>query len=157
MGMKVRIAKANTVTSSGLDFFNALSATLQIQLSEVPKPMSDKLRNRAAARDAVIRSVRLEPSVFLREEGAFRDLTAEELELVVLKTDSILMRGLAEPVFHQAPNDSAFTVADLLSAVEETERTTRATSNWFDGIDTHHVFFEGIYQHDGVWTIHWGS
>ena len=33
-----------------------------------------------------------------------------------------------------------------------------AQSEWFDGVDVHHVFFEGIHQDsDGVWEIYWGS
>ena len=47
----------------------------------------------------------------------------------------------------------------ILAAVEETEKLTRAESEWFDGVDVHHVFFEGIRyvsEHDH-WYIAWGS
>ena len=47
---------------------------------------------------------------------------------------------------------------DLLRAIEETERQTRGQSKWFDGVDVHHCFFEGIaLADDGTWSIHWGS
>jgi hypothetical protein len=46
----------------------------------------------------------------------------------------------------------------MLNAVAETERQTRDKSEWFDGVDVHHIYFEGIHQgSDGVWEIYWGS
>ena len=67
-------------------------------------------------------------------------------------------RGDEEVVTHDAPNGSHFTVRELLRAVEETERRARPRSQWFGGIDVHHVCFEGLYLWDaGVWTILWGS
>jgi len=59
-------------------------------------------------------------------------------------------------VVHRAPSAGAFTVRDLLAAVEETERRTRAQSEWFGGVDIHHCFFQGIEVDDqGVWRISW--
>ena len=34
----------------------------------------------------------------------------------------------------------------------------QGNSEWFGGVDVHHVFFEGIHlADDGVWDIYWGS
>jgi hypothetical protein len=31
-------------------------------------------------------------------------------------------------------------------------------SEWFGGVDVHHVFFEGLHEDvDGVWVANWGS
>ena len=61
-------------------------------------------------------------------------------------------------VVHQAANGQAFTVEELLKAVEDTERQSRPNSEWFGGVDMHHVYFEGIAEaEDGVWDIQWGS
>ncbi len=51
-----------------------------------------------------------------------------------------------------------FTVRELLQAVEDTERQTRGKSDWFDGVDIHHVYFEGLHEEEpGIHTIYWGS
>ena len=76
---------------------------------------------------------------------------------MAFRNASINLRGEAGQVVpHTASNGSFFTVRELLQAIEETERLTRAESQWLGGID--HVLFEGIYPEvEGVWRICWGS
>ena len=58
----------------------------------------------------------------------------------------------------QSANGAGFTVKELAAAITETERRGRGSSEWLGGIDTHHVYFEGIeLEEDGVWCINWGS
>jgi hypothetical protein len=147
-----------TTTAQNLKFFNGLSAILKITLTEATEAISPNLENQKATPTARIESLELTPSVFLRENSEFRDLTPEELALVVLEEKSIRLRGLGEAVEHEAPNGESFTVADLLAAIAATERQTRDQSEWFDGVDVHHVFFEGIRRgDDGIWRARWGS
>ena len=145
------------VHRENLEFFNALSAILRIELSEPTEAISPALENQKATPSARIVSLSLDPSVFLRETSEFRPLTEDELDRVVFEASEIVMAGLGKAVEHQAPDGRRFTVRDLLAAVEETERQTRADSDWFEGIGVHHVFFEGIWWSDGAWVIHWGS
>ncbi len=157
-GAKLR---CETVTSRSLAFFNALSGELRIELSS-PTTTLPGLENEAAPPTATIKSIQLVTDIFERENDTFRELTAEELSRVVFEAGSVVLRGQADmPVRHRAPNGIHFTVRELLAAVEETERQTRGHTGWFDGINVHHVFFEGIRQTSvsptEEWTIDWGS
>jgi len=146
------------IEDEALHFFNRLSGRLVIGLSEPPQPMSERLINLVARPTSQLENVSLVMKVFLKDSG-FRELTEAEWERVVLRSPAIRMRGETEGVVeHRAPDGTAFTVRDLTAAIVETERQTRAGSEWFGGIDVHHVFFEGIHLgDDGVWSIGWGS
>ncbi|OWK38522.1 hypothetical protein [Fimbriiglobus ruber] len=141
-----------------LEFFNSLSGRLEVELSVPAEPIGD-LENLRAPADAQMVRLELRAEVFNRDTEDFRPLTPDELESVAFRGRSIQLRSEdGEAVSHDAPNGSFFTVRELLQAVEETERRTRAQSEWFGGIDVHHVFFEGIHPGDGgVWDIYWGS
>jgi hypothetical protein len=84
-----------------------------------------------------------------------------EWRLVVLRAAAIRMRNERVPdvvADHASPDGMAFTIRELASAVEETERRARGSTAWFGGVDVHHVFFEGIHLDDaGTWNIRWGS
>lgn len=141
---------------SPLTFFNGLSGILRIELSEPTERVVEELENRRAPPSAVILSLRLEANVF--ENDDMRPLTEAELEQVVLTEGEVVLESHGRAIRHAAPNGVHFTVRDLLAAVEETERKTRGDSEWFEGVDVHHVFFEGIdLRDDGAWHIHWGS
>jgi hypothetical protein len=141
-----------------LEFFNSLSGKLEIEL-DVPAEQVGNLLNLRASPDAQLVRLELRAEVFNPDTEEFRPLTPEELDAVAFRGRSIQLRSEdGEAVSHDAPNGSFFTVRELLRAVEETERRTRARSEWLGGIDVHHVFFEGIHPgDDGVWDIYWGS
>ncbi|MFB8003675.1 hypothetical protein [Nocardia sp. NPDC056000] len=141
-----------------LEFFNGLSGTLRITLTEPPEPISPTLSNQRATATAEIADMTLAVQVWHEDNADFRDPTADELQQVALTTPELTLRGLGDPVTHRAPNGQWFTVADLLDAIVQTERATRHHTSWFDGIDVHHIFFEGIgFGSDGVGEIYWGS
>ena len=141
-----------------LEFFNSLSATLEIELTAPPEKIENTANLRAAP-GAKISSVKLNAEVATGEPPAFRSLSPEELKSVAFRAARIQLRGAGGiPVEHQATNGVQFTVQDMLDAVEETERQTREKSEWFGGMDIHHIYFEGIHPaSDGVWDIEWGS
>lgn len=141
-----------------LEFFNSLSGKLEIELT-APTERIGNLENVRATPDAQIKSLTLAAEVFNRQTDTFRDLTDEERQSVAFQAPQITLRGEGGgAVTHDAPNGEFFTVQALLNAVAATERQTRDDSEWFGGVDVHHVFFEGIVEgEDGVWEIYWGS
>jgi hypothetical protein len=144
--------------SEGLTFFNRLKGRLEIELTEPAHAGSGRLMNQIAPPSARIASLTLEMEVY--ENKAFRDLTTDEWNRIVLEQASIKLRDSrdAAVIEHAAPNGRSFTVRELTAAIEDTERKTRGASEWFGGIDVHHRFFEGIrLGDDGVWAISWGS
>ncbi len=142
-----------------LAFFNVLSAVLEIELSEPTVAVAPNLLNQKATKNARIVSVSLKPSFYDSVTDELRELTLKELELVVLKLGSIQLRGEGKSaVEHDAPNGEFFTVRDLMDTIAVTERKTRERTEWCDGIDVHHIFFEGMELGvDGVWEVYWGS
>jgi hypothetical protein len=149
----------------GFNLFNRLSGTISIEMSEPPHRMG-QLWNMQSPPTATLKDVTWpNPSIYEKDnyDDPFRPLTSEELDLVVLETPSIRVNSFAclkrtRNVEHKAPNGKYFTIRDMLGVVVETERQTRGDTDWFGGIDVHHVFFEGIkLRDDGVWIIGWGS
>ena len=129
---------------------------LRIKLTKPPERISPNLLNQRALPSARIDSLYLEPSVW--ENDDFRPLTEEELDRSVFEREKLQLCGYGDPVEHLAPDGRRFTVRDMIAAVEETERKTRHQSDWFDGIDVHHVFYEGLREVEpGLWKIDWGS
>jgi hypothetical protein len=135
-----------------LGFFNQLWGRLNLELSEPPQPISERLLNEAAPPSARIGRVSLELRVVVDiEDNAYRDLTEEEWRRMVLPVPVIRLRGLGEIVVrHRAPDGASFTVRDVVVAIVETERQTRASTEWFGGIDVHHVYLSGTRRQRGV-------
>ena len=106
-----------------LKFFNALSGTLAIELTEPTEKIAANLSNQRATATAAIREVSFSLNVF--ENGVFRALTTDEFDCVVMEMPVLNLRGLGEPVEHRAPNSKWFTVRDLAAAIAETEMSTR--------------------------------
>ena len=141
-----------------LQFFNSIAGKLAIELTEPPQQMRN-LANLKAPSTAGIKSLRLLARVVDTQRDQYRSLSFEELSRIAFPKAEIRLRGQSGgPVLHKAPNGRHFTVQDLLVAIEETERRTRGESEWFGGIDVHHIYFEGIRPiADDVWSISWGS
>jgi hypothetical protein len=114
--------------------------------------------NERADPDAKIVSLKLDVSV-VRDKNHRRSPTEDDYDEVVLDEPSIVIGGYqSEKTEHKAPNGTSFRAEDLLDAVEEHERLTRGSSEWFGGIDCHHIYFEGLHkQADGSYSVHWGS
>jgi hypothetical protein len=150
------LANMANVDDLGLAMFNKLSGTLQIKLSEATHALSERLMNQVASPSARIEQIGLELNVY--ENREFRDLTDAEWSTLVIRDAVIRMRGEGPAIVeHHAPSAAGFTVRDLADAIAKTEREGRSDTEWYGGIDTHHVFFEGIRDDDGVWAIRWGS
>lgn len=167
---------APDVDEDAFAFFDRVRGKLRIELSEPPQRIG-QLHNVAATPSARITRLAFETSisenvdpgplepdeqgrVMMSLDDASRPLTPQELARVVLRAPFIRMKNLESEgeVDHPAPPGGAFTVADLLRAIEETERQLRPRSEWLGGVDVSHVFYEGIrLEEDGAWLIQWGS
>jgi hypothetical protein len=141
-----------------LEFFNSLSAILEIELTTPPEQIGNLLNERATP-EARIQSIKLTPEVYNRDTETFRELTNEEIESIAFQGNQITLRGEGGgTVTHDAPNGRFFTVKELFDAVAETEKQSRHNTEWFGGVDVHHIFFEGIHHtDDDIWEIYWGS
>jgi hypothetical protein len=141
-----------------LEFFNGLSGDLHIELSEPATEFSPNLANQVAPASAHVTRVELGFRVYVGR--GFRELTDEEWDRVVIHARTIRMANRRVPdvvVEHAAPDGRVFTVRALRDAVAKTERESRDRSDWFEGVDVHHVYFEGISLENGVWYVEWGS
>ena len=146
-----------------MELLKNISATLDIEIKSRRKnarrAISPNLLNEIVLPNSKIAKIKLEAEIYEEEKESFREITANELNEVVFKSSKITLKAQSgDKVEYLAPNGKHFTVKDILSAVEDAERQTRANTNWFGGIDVHHVFFEGLHkQKDGSFEIHWGS
>lgn len=151
------IAQAQ-ITQPGIEYFNEISGELEIELTKPPVRIAN-LANLRAPAGAKIKTLTLKAEIFEKPFDAARALTSKELSRIVISRPTIQLKGLANVVVtHAAPNGKFFTVADILKAIELTERQTRDKTEWFGGVDVHHIFLEGLHDAGrGVWEIQWGS
>jgi hypothetical protein len=143
---------------TGMDFFAGVGGTVDIELTEAPVKIApdSKLMNEKATPTAKIKDLAF--NAYVTSED-LRPLTKAELKTVVFRGTLLRLKSMGPGVIvNAAPDCKQFTVADLIKAIEETERRTRGNTEWFDGIDVHHRYFEGINAtDDGAWMIYWGS
>jgi hypothetical protein len=106
--------------------------------------------------------------VLEREHNRFRPITDAEWNSIAYDAPEIKLSDSDDSPFYQtftAPNGKNFTVRELVQVVEKYEQGARNREfeddyEWeaFDGIDNHHIYFEGLKGgKDGVWYIFWGS
>jgi len=139
------------------DFNKKFSGILEIEMSE-PTVSVNGLANQRSGANAGIKKLSLSAEVYEEDADSFRSPTNAELDEVVLERPTVTLRSFGHDVEHVAPDGKRFTARDLLMAVEETERRTRSETEWFGGIDVHHVFFEGLHEaKDGALRVSWGS
>ena len=118
---------------------------LEIELSKKRKKISKNLLNEKAPPDALIKNLTLVPI----------ELPSKE---VVLKCKTLKIRGRSGEIIEHKCNH--FTAADLIKAIEKTECLTRSDTEWFGGIDVHHIYFEGLHKdpsNPDVYDVYWGS
>jgi len=141
-----------------LEFFNQLGGKLEIELSEETIPINPNVANKKATPTATITRVVMKGEFYESDEIGYRDLLKRELDQIAFNDSSIILSGAGnEPIEHRASNESFFTVRELFKAIETTEQKTRHKTDWFGGINVHHVYFEGIECESGIWSIFWGS
>lgn len=99
----------------------------------------------------------------LGDERPFRSLTRGELRRVALKAGTATLSSgitrFAPKIKYNAPNGKYFTVKQLWECVSHYESLTREFSDWFGGVNCHHIFYEGLSvdESNGTLSANWGS
>jgi hypothetical protein len=146
--------------------FNKLTFTLQIEVSAMaPRP---GLYNEFAAPGADMLGIGIsDPYVYERDDGKEEhagepgDITADDLASIALLKPSITFYDDCtnyEATFPAPAGQVYFTVSDLLNTLVAWEQQNRPRTEWFGGMDIHHVFFEGLEPNaEGKYYVAWGS
>lgn len=141
-----------------LEFFNALSGVLDIKLTEEAKPIKKLPGNLVSSSSSKVVSAKLNLEFYNEEDDTFRALSESELNSIAFESKAIVIGSESgESIEHFAKNGKSFTVKELIQTIEHTEFKTRGNTDWFGGVDVHHIFFEGLSCHEGVWVPFWGS
>jgi len=145
----------------GFSFFDGLGGTIEIETSEKPERIGTLLNLKSTPTSKLL-SVKWEPHIYI--EDGVRKLTKEEWKLIVFDCPTIKLScatsnycGDGETTEHQAPNKQYFTIRDMVQAICDNQKQTRGSTDWFGGIDVHHIFFEGIEMTEDIGIISWGS
>jgi hypothetical protein len=146
--------------------FNKLSFTLEVEVSEeAPRP---GMYNAYAAPGATMMGIGIsDPYIYSRDdadeeqEGELGDITSDDLASIALMKPSITFyddQTNYEATFQAPAGQGYFTVSDLLNTLVAWEQQNRPRTEWFGGMDIHHVFFEGIEPNaQGKFYVAWGS
>ena len=146
-----------------VDASKNFSFTLSVETSK-PPVQHGKLLNRFEAPDAEMASCSIE--VVNRynpdAEEPFTPLSDEELGSIAVSDKTLTFSCHSGEIKgeYDAPCDAGFTLRDVFDALAQWEMKRRisAANKWFDGIDAHHVFFEGFHLcDDGSLRARWGS
>lgn len=99
--------------------------------------------------------------------NSLRQITCEELEQIAYQGNTIAVGSSLDfdndmfpiPKIYNAPNNQDyFTVKELIRVIENFEKYSRPQSNWVNGVDTNHKFFEGfVKMRGGLFIAIWGS
>ena len=144
-----------------MDKINEYSAILQMDIKTYQ--WNPQFLNQFAKPDAELKSVSL-PYIRKIVDDEMVDLTVDELNEVCYEGNEITL-VVEKSEFHEGfsktfRNPNGFTVRQMFDNIEDFEMEARPLSKWFDGIDCHHIFFEGFDKIDGKdnhYTIYWGS
>jgi hypothetical protein len=145
--------------------FQQISATLNIDMPEgAIYQLNPTLLNEFSKPDAIPISISIPVDrihVFDSEAHELRSITSKELESNGYNKSTLKIRHVNSDKIASftAENGEWFTIKELIKAVEKVEQEDRVRSDWFGGVDVHHVFFEGIHfdKDSGVGYICWGS
>ncbi|KAG4065966.1 hypothetical protein HA402_006684 [Bradysia odoriphaga] len=97
--------------------------------------------------------------IYRNQNGRLVEYTEEQKNtLVVYDDNSLELKGHGNfRKRYQFPTNRV-TIKRFVEAIVDFEKQNRPKSDWFGGIDCHHVFYEGlIATEDGAYIIFWGS
>lgn len=138
-----------------LALVQTLRGEVHFALSEPPTRRTPIDRAELASPTATITAVTFTPVRVV--EGAPVPLTDAELERVIFRGTVLRLRSFGQVVEHRA-DDCAFTLRELIRAIEATELRARGANRWSPEIDLHHVQFWGLTPSaDGTWRVGWAS
>lgn len=136
--------------------FNEVQWVLDLKVTETKQ--YGNLLNRFAPPEAKLVSISYTTPEWYKDHD-FIALTETELREIAFSGPLITFKSAMTKSFN-APNNKSFTVKELIEAIVSFEKEDRlcSKSEWFGGIDVHHVFFEGLGKYkDGMYEVNWGS
>jgi hypothetical protein len=139
-------------------YLENLSWSLDILMTE-PCNQIGNLLNHSEHPDSQITDITHSPLMYFDEEkDDLIELSEEELKTAAFVGDQITFEGPSGTVMTFKTVKGYFTVLELVRVIVEFEKHDRPKTNWFGGIDTHHIYFEGIAScNNGIHSIYWGS
>ena len=161
--------RASSTRSCGpTPMLRSISFTLNISTTNTA-PQVGLLLNRFEMPDSEIVSMSAsEPQRYDNDDDEVYPLTVAELNRPGfvgnrLPVESIWIdrRGHTVAETHKTFTNRKgyFTVREVVKIVESFEKLDRPKTNWFGGIDCHHIFFEGLRLNKArdAFVINWGS
>jgi len=87
------------------------------------------------------------------------ELKTDELNKIHYKEKEITLYNEETKVRMTFKNENGFTVKELFDHVVAFENKSRPLTDWFGGIDAHHIFFEGLEwsPKEKAFIVIWGS
>ena len=131
-----------------------LSFTLCIEMTKPSILIGNSYNEMQHSDSSIIDISTSEVSEYLN--GDFKELTKKELDEVAFVGKTITFTDYVSKTFKN--EKGFFSVKELLKNLVLFEKENRPHTEWFGGIDCHHVFFEGIFKvKGGAYSISWGS
>ncbi|KAJ3038263.1 hypothetical protein HDV00_000860 [Rhizophlyctis rosea] len=147
-------------------FFNNLSFTLKLTFPPGAKhPASPTLSNQIVDPNIPPTKIWIDYSavkLYQKDSATFRSMTTEEWQSTAYAAPFIVFGTMDgdhdETMRLEAEDAKGFSVRELVQCVERWEQVDRVRSEWFGGVDCHHVFFEGVeVDEEGIARVCWGS
>ena len=149
-------------------FMNDLSFVLNFKTSNTV-PQRGYLMNRFEKPDSVIQSISHTPiAKYNTSRRELEELRPTELKKPGFQGDTMTIKSVyrddSGAVIKRTmktfkTSKKFFTIEQVVSNIVKFEMEDRPKTNWFGGIDAHHVFFEGIYRNSktDTYSVNWGS
>ena len=146
-----------------VDVLGNLAVTLDIKFHDkaARKPIGNLLNERVEG-GATIKSIGWYPAhVHEPEKDSMRDYTEADGQRIVVKKTKYLTvipdrpPGTMGRIYRR--DDGVWRVCDVMCAILDTERRARPMTEWFGGIDSHHVMLDGVECTDGLVQYWFGS
>lgn len=152
--------------------FNRLSWTLHIDATEKPCGVNPNSTYLLISKIDAWRPIQIYDKTvgdLPDDPSPFTDATSTDLELPGLTGYTMILdnghktagkyRVSTKRVKRTFKNKRGyFTCGELIDNIVQFENTSRIFTNWFGGIDCHHVFFEGLRSSGkDTYIVQWGS
>jgi hypothetical protein len=80
------------------------------------------------------------------------------LQKICIKDENLTLTSYISGHEKSFTSSGGFTIQNMMNSILEFEREARSKTDWFGGIDAHHIYFEGISKvGPNKYSIHWGS
>lgn len=162
-----KVTKSSVKRSEVTKEMNDLIFTLDIETTNTA-PQHGMLLNRFEQPDSKIESINVNDVSYLNndKDELVTYTTAELKEMTAFTGDSMTFKNewrdernkLVDKTKMTFKKKGGFSCWDVIQNVVKFEAKDRPKSNWFGGVDCHHIFYDGIKaSDDGSFYIIWRS